>query len=79
MRGESVVWFELPREEAIALDVFDLRGARVRELAKGRFGAGMHRVQWAGEGEAGRLPSGIYFIRLRAGTAEAIQRVTVLQ
>jgi hypothetical protein len=39
----------------------------------------MHRVQWAGEGEAGRLPSGIYFIRLRAGTAEAVQRVTVLQ
>lgn len=55
-----------------ALDVFDVTGRHLRRLAEGDFAAGDHQFVWDGTDEAGRaLPSGVYFARFAAQSAEA--------
>jgi hypothetical protein len=53
---------------SLAIDVFDVRGRRVRRLADGPVGAGPHGWSWNGRDDAGRpLPAGVYFVRAAAG------------
>ncbi|MCC6652943.1 MAG: hypothetical protein IT348_17445, partial [Candidatus Eisenbacteria bacterium] len=67
----TLVRFELAGESDVEMDVYDMRGARVRTLLRGRLGAGSHDVRWDGlDGSGRRTPAGIYLARLRAGAYE---------
>ncbi len=62
------------------VEVFDLRGRRVALLADEVLPAGPHEVTWDGLGDAGgTLPSGTYFVRLRAGGREQVRRAMLLR
>jgi len=64
--------FSLAVDARGALDVFDVAGRHLRRLAEGRFEAGDHQFVWDGTDDAGRaLPSGVYFARFAAQSAEA--------
>jgi photosystem II stability/assembly factor-like uncharacterized protein len=53
----------------VALDVYDVRGARVRTLASGILPAGTHRIAWDGTDHVGApVASGVYFFRFVAGS-----------
>jgi len=54
----------LPAPSAVDVTVFDVRGARVRTIARGPFPAGTHTVGWDGSTTHGESASpGIYFVR----------------
>lgn len=56
---------ELDAPAAARLDVYDLSGRRVRNLARRTLPAGVTVVPWDGRDDAGaRLPRGLYFARL---------------
>jgi len=56
----------LPRATSIDFALYDLRGRKVRDLARGDLPAGEHLVPWDGRDRTGtRVPSGLYFYRLR--------------
>jgi hypothetical protein len=60
--------YRLPSESHVRLDVYDLRGGRVRTIVDGVQAAGEQRMVWDGRDELGRhLTSGLYFARLVAG------------
>lgn len=60
--------FALNAEADVAVDLYDLRGQRVRGLAAGRLPAGDHALAWDGRDDDGAaLPSGAYLARVRAG------------
>lgn len=60
--------FALAGETDVVVELFDLRGQRVRTLAPGRLPSGDHAVTWDGRADDGAaLPSGTYLARLRAG------------
>lgn len=62
------------------LQVFDVRGNNIKRLVAGSLAAGDHSVSWDGTDEAGqRVPSGIYFYRLRSGSYEGMQRMVLLK
>jgi photosystem II stability/assembly factor-like uncharacterized protein len=70
------VRFTLRDPQSVSLDVYDVRGARVRNLVSGRMTAGDHRSSWDGRDEAGRpVVAGVYFIRLVAGGSRQDVRV----
>ena len=57
--------FSLARPGAIKLDVFSIKGERVRMLADKSLDAGYFAVKWDGVDDSGaQLPSGIYIYRL---------------
>ena len=60
------------------LDIYDIRGARVRRLAQGFLGRGRHSVSFDGKDERGRdLASGTYLLRL-SGEGESQTRKMLL-
>lgn len=67
----------------VRIEVFDVNGRRVRSLVRERLPAGRHEVIWdgrAGDVQGGaRAASGVYFIRMDAGTETFIERATLLQ
>jgi len=78
----SVVAFTTTREGAVSLCLFDARGRLVARLFEAPgIGAGTHRVNASGPGTpAERLPSGIYFLRLRTQhDGEVTRRVTLIR
>lgn len=78
VRLVTTIAYRLPSEGDVALELFDVRGARVRRLASGRRSAGDHSVRWDGRGEDGaRLASGVYFLRLVTGEGSMNRRVVV--
>jgi hypothetical protein len=59
--------FSLPRAGIATLQLFDVSGRRVRDLAPGALGAGEHVVAWDGRNDNGHpVPDGLYFCRLEA-------------
>lgn len=71
----TVVRFDLTREAAVDLAVFDLRGRRVAVLAQAALEAGPHDVTW----DAAGLPSGPYLVRLAAGAQTEAARLSLVK
>ncbi len=70
-RSAARIQFALPWSRHVKLEVFDLLGRRVAILAdEGRL-AGFHEVALNGD----RLPSGVYAVRLTAGTLTSVHTV----
>jgi flagellar hook assembly protein FlgD len=64
----------------VRLTVYDVSGRRVARPADRSFGAGRHEVEWPGADDRGReLPSGVYFVRMEAGTSEQTRRLVLLR
>jgi hypothetical protein len=58
--------FELAVDGEVRLEVFDVRGRRVRRLVAGNLATGRHEVVWDGRDDAGvAAASGTYVARLR--------------
>ena len=78
--GSTRVGFTLDRAGDANLDVYDVAGRRVRTLESGSRSVGRHEVLWDGKDDAGReVASGVYFVRLRAGSAERVQKTVVVR
>jgi hypothetical protein len=67
--------YTLPRAADVHLSVYDALGRRVATLAQGRQPAGRKERVF----DAGRLPSGLYLVRLQADDRVVTRRVTVVR
>ncbi|MDX1546143.1 MAG: T9SS type A sorting domain-containing protein, partial [Rhodothermales bacterium] len=72
---QTTIPFGVPEATHVTVEVFDLLGRRQALLIDERVSAGRHEVIW----QARDLPTGVYLVRLRAGTVVRTQRVTLLK
>jgi hypothetical protein len=80
--GEDALVYEVPGsgQKAAVLEVFDLRGRRVRTLLDEAVPAGTGRRVWNHRDDNGRrLASGLYLVRLRAGGESVTRKVVVIK
>jgi Glycosyl hydrolases family 32 N-terminal domain len=69
---------ELPRPDHVRLDLFDVRGARVRTLIERELPSGASLEPWDGRSAEGAMVgSGIYFAKLTTGGATRSVRVVI--
>lgn len=74
--GLSRIVFDLPRAGRVRLDVYDLRGRRVRRLLDATQPAGEHQLRWDGRGRGGSpVAAGVYLLQLRAGGETATAKL----
>ncbi len=72
--------FEIGRTAEVKVEVFDLRGRRVRTLVSGLETAGSHQVSWNGADSSNRqVPSGIYFLRFSSDGRSQSSKVIMLR
>jgi uncharacterized repeat protein (TIGR02543 family) len=63
--GHARFSYSLPRDERVRIDVLDIQGRQVGEIADGVRSAGRHDAEWAGPATPGAPKSGVYFVRLK--------------
>ncbi len=69
------ILFDLPEDAMVSLIVYDVLGREVTRLLQEELRAGTHRARF----DAGNLPSGVYFYRIRAGDFHSTHRMTLLK
>ncbi len=75
----TIAW-SLPAAGALRLEVLDLAGRRLALLFDGPAAAGPGSLRWDGRDAAGRpLASGVYFVRLEAGTFTASEKLILIK
>ena len=78
--SSTVLAFDLPTDEDVQITVYDATGARVRQLVNRGIPAGHHVQTWDGtDDDGGRLPSGVYFAKIRTATHEARQKLWLIR
>ncbi len=66
----TVIEYRLQSPSEVRIDVFDMKGRRVRSLTGGFHAEGTHQIAWDGRNDAGEgLPSGVYAYRVQAVSA----------
>ncbi|MBK6899600.1 MAG: T9SS type A sorting domain-containing protein [bacterium] len=77
---QTQIQFELAREGAVRLEIYDLQGTLVRTLVEGSRGSGRHTETWDGRDNAGgQVASGVYMARLAAGGMQQMQKMVLLK
>ena len=72
--------YELPQAARIELCVLDIAGRHVSTLVDGEREAGRHAATWNGRDANGRsMASGVYVVRLRAGSQMEMQRIVLIR
>jgi len=71
----TVIPFELSKEVAVRIDIFDILGRQVMVLVDEVMPAGTHRAQWDASGVAG----GVYIYQLRAGDFMQSRKLTIVK
>jgi hypothetical protein len=72
--GRATVEYALPEQSDVTIAVYDVLGRRVATLADGPEEAGRHTARLDG----GQMPSGTYFVRMRAEGFQQTRRVVVV-
>jgi hypothetical protein len=79
-RASTAIRFSLARAGAsVTVDIFDVRGRRVRRLTETTVAAGPQSMSWDGFDSTGRAaPTGVYLYRIMASGREASGRMLLL-
>lgn len=73
LNSQLEVVYSLPQEGEVSLIVYDLQGRPVSELKRGTCLPGTYRQIWV----AGEVPSGLYFVKLKAHSQEMVKKVVL--
>jgi Subtilase family/FlgD Ig-like domain len=79
-RGQATMAFSLPERGRVVVEVFDIAGRRVREVANGDLPEGAHLARWNGQSDqGGSVPSGVYFFRLKTDFGSRAEKFVYTQ
>jgi len=77
---ETTLFFSLPNEQKIELTIYNLKGQKVRQLAKGQFPSGNNSIVWNGKDDNGKpVGSGIYFYKLKTNEKVISKKMLLLK
>lgn len=74
----SKISYVLPNREEVTIEIFDFTGRKIKTLVKRVETAGSHIVHWQLKDDRGKkVPSGVYFCRLKAGKYIATRKILI--
>jgi len=77
---QTTIDFSLASSAAVSIAIYDVKGARVKTLVDETMPAGEHSARWNGVDEQGRsAASGIYFVRMVAGSYSQVRKIVMLK
>ena len=77
---ETVIEYSMATEGYVSIDVFNIRGQKIRTLVDGFVGVGKHSVVWNGKDDNGReVVSGIYLYVMIIGEYRDVQRMVLMK
>ncbi len=78
--SSTMIAFQVPEYTFVSLQIYDLKGQKIRTLVYQQFPPGRYRVSWNGRDDAGKaVASGIYIVRMAAGKYRKSIRLILLR
>lgn len=71
----TTIVYEIPRRTHVQIELYDVLGREVAELANGAHDAGSYSITW----NAQSFPTGVYYYRIRAGDFTATRKLMLLR
>ncbi len=79
-RQRTKITYHVKDEAPLLLEIYDLKGRKVRTLAEGRAKAGSHTLDWNGTDQAGKaVAGGVYFLRMTCGSYASTRKLMLLR
>ena len=76
----TMIAFDVSVESIVSIDIFNIRGQKVKTLVNEMYSAGSHTIEWNGTDDYGRsVSSGVYFYSMRAGEYTEMRRMVLLK
>ena len=77
---ETTIEFDVARAGKVKLAVYNLLGQQIKILSDGQLNPGSYRVTWDGTNDSGAaVSSGIYFLRMSAGSFAQHRRMLLMK
>ena len=71
---------DMPKTATVTVAIFDILGRQITTLMSGQQGAGSYPMEWDGRDAHGlNMPTGIYFIRMKADDFDATQKIMLMK
>ena len=77
---ETTVRFDLSKTSNVSLEIYNVKGQKIKTLINTTLEPGVHTFIWNGDHDNGNpVASGVYFYKLRAGEFEQVRKMMVLK
>jgi hypothetical protein len=74
------VMFEIQTAGEVNIDIYNVKGQKIRSLVSGNYDAGIHTVTWNGTNDKGsEVPSGIYFYKTQSGKFTTSKKMILMK
>ena len=73
--SQTQIYFSIPTTEHVSLDVYNIRGQKVKTLVNDTITAGHHEIKF----DAQNLPSGFYLDRLRTENYQQVEKMLLVR
>ncbi|MBN1560264.1 DUF3160 domain-containing protein [candidate division KSB1 bacterium] len=78
--SRTFIKIEMPKKSTVSLELFDIRGCKVKTLVSSTQPAGLYVVPWDGTNDKGQpLSSGIYYYRMVTAEFSDVKRLILLR
>ncbi|MFC1898415.1 T9SS type A sorting domain-containing protein [Candidatus Cloacimonadota bacterium] len=76
----TTINFSLHEEQFVSLEIYNIKGEKVKKLVNDQFSAGQHSILWKGKDDEGKqVSSGIYFYRMITDDYSATRKMIMLK
>ncbi|MCD4651333.1 MAG: T9SS type A sorting domain-containing protein, partial [Candidatus Cloacimonetes bacterium] len=77
---ETSICFSLDNQQNVTLDVYNIRGRKVKTLISAKLEAGEHQIIWNGENTIGqKAASGLYLFALKTSAKTLVRKAVMLK
>ena len=77
---ETTISYNLKKDGDVELDIYNIKGQKVKSLMKEYQKEGNHKVVWNGENESGkRVSSGVYFCKIKTKDEVITRKMTLMK
>ncbi|MCL1826798.1 MAG: T9SS type A sorting domain-containing protein, partial [Candidatus Cloacimonetes bacterium] len=77
---ETVIAYAIPRDSNVKIDVYNIKGQRVKRLVNELHTSGHHSVVWTGFDDAGNsVSSGLYFYRVQTDDSVVTKKMILMK
>jgi len=77
---ETFISFSLEKEENVLLEIYNIKGQKVRTLVNNVMNSGLHNISWKGTDQnSSPVSSGIYFYRMKTNEYTSVKRMMLIK
>jgi flagellar hook capping protein FlgD len=77
---ETTIFYSLEETSEVSLEIYNVKGQKVKQLVNSQIAAGQHSIIWDGKDDAGQsVASGVFFYKMTVGDYSSVKKMMLLK